>query len=214
MFPKNELTSHIVTTYNRWTFEKNVRPNDKVHSWVVSPFFCDGSLVMPGTIAGCHNPPHSPLPAEMQAQLPTLFFTKISRILWGSQGDDHPKNNLAKFGYILDMKVFFKKTIILYSWLSTRTYHKTLVIWIFIFLKSANFEPFFSMKNHFYRLKPKCWICANIQIWTWIVVEYGCKHILKLCRFQFPTWWVFGGCSFNQQLTTTYIWMLTSLHNF
>jgi hypothetical protein len=26
-------------------------------------------------------------------------------ILWSSQSDDHPKTNLAKFGYLLDMKV-------------------------------------------------------------------------------------------------------------
>ncbi len=29
----------------------------------------------------------------------------LLRILWCSQSDKHPKNNLAKFGYILNMKV-------------------------------------------------------------------------------------------------------------
>jgi len=29
----------------------------------------------------------------------------LLRILWCSQSGDHPENNLAKFGYILDMKI-------------------------------------------------------------------------------------------------------------
>jgi hypothetical protein len=29
----------------------------------------------------------------------------LLRILWCSQSDDRPENNLAKFGYILEMKV-------------------------------------------------------------------------------------------------------------
>jgi hypothetical protein len=40
-----------------------------------------------------------------------------------------PENNLAKFGYTLDMKVGGKKKIkkiLLYSWLPTGTYHKNL----------------------------------------------------------------------------------------
>jgi len=32
------------------------------------------------------------------------------RILWCSQSGDHPENNLAKFGYILDMKIGKRKT--------------------------------------------------------------------------------------------------------
>jgi hypothetical protein len=43
------------------------------------------------------------------------------------QSGDHSENNLAKFGYILDMKVGKKKErILLYSWLPTGTYHKNL----------------------------------------------------------------------------------------
>jgi hypothetical protein len=39
------------------------------------------------------------------------------------------QNNLAKCGYIPDMKVLIKKNrILLYSWLPTGTYHKNLVI--------------------------------------------------------------------------------------
>jgi hypothetical protein len=33
----------------------------------------------------------------------------LLRILRWSQSGNHPENDLAKFGYILDMKVFFSK---------------------------------------------------------------------------------------------------------
>jgi hypothetical protein len=33
----------------------------------------------------------------------------LKRILWCSQRDDRPENNLAKFGCILDMNFLFKK---------------------------------------------------------------------------------------------------------
>ncbi len=53
----------------------------------------------------------------------------LLRILCCNQSGDHPQNNLAKFGYILDMKVGENKIkIFLYSWLPTRTYHKNLAI--------------------------------------------------------------------------------------
>jgi hypothetical protein len=51
------------------------------------------------------------------------------RILWCSQSGNRSQNNLAKFGYTLDMEVGRKKKILLYSWLSTGTYHKNLAIW-------------------------------------------------------------------------------------
>jgi hypothetical protein len=34
----------------------------------------------------------------------------LLRILWCSQSGDHPEKNLAKFGYILDMKIGKRKT--------------------------------------------------------------------------------------------------------
>ncbi len=34
-------------------------------------------------------------------------------ILWCSQSDDHPKNNLAKFGYLLDMKIEKNQNLVL-----------------------------------------------------------------------------------------------------
>jgi hypothetical protein len=60
----------------------------------------------------------------------------------------HKKNNLAKFGYLLDVKVknilkyykyFFKKQnrILLYSWLPTEIYHKN---WAIAILKIKNFQ--------------------------------------------------------------------------
>jgi len=67
---------------------------------------------------------------------PTGF---VLRILWCSQSGDHPENNLAKFRYILDMEVGKKNRIPLYSWPHTGTYHKNLVIWNFLFLKSGEF---------------------------------------------------------------------------
>jgi hypothetical protein len=46
------------------------------------------------------------------------------------------KINLAKFGYIIDVKVVGEKKnrVFLYSWLPTRTYHKKLAFWVFFFL--------------------------------------------------------------------------------
>jgi hypothetical protein len=40
----------------------------------------------------------------------------LLRILWCSQSDDYSENNLAKFGYIIDMKVefFFKQNLSLF----------------------------------------------------------------------------------------------------
>jgi len=73
------------------------------------------------------------------------------------QSGDHSENNLAKFGYILDMKVGKKKRerILLYSWLPTRTYHKNLATGgEKKSLKSGKFAFFsFQMKNPLYRSK-------------------------------------------------------------
>jgi hypothetical protein len=50
-------------------------------------------------------------------------------ILWCSQSGDYSENNLAKFGYIIDMKVeFLRNRIFLFSWLPSGSYQKTLVI--------------------------------------------------------------------------------------
>jgi hypothetical protein len=50
-----------------------------------------------------------------------------------SQSGDHPENSLAKFKYILEMKVGKKRErerekILLYSWLPIGTYHNNLMI--------------------------------------------------------------------------------------
>jgi hypothetical protein len=45
-------------------------------------------------------------------------------ILWCHQSGNGIENNLAKFGYVIDMKVGKKNRILLYSWLPTGTYHK------------------------------------------------------------------------------------------
>jgi len=43
--------------------------------------------------------PHPPTPPENPPSRPTTFTTRVNEI------GDHPENNLAKFGYIPDMKV-------------------------------------------------------------------------------------------------------------
>ncbi len=42
--------------------------------------------------------------------------------------EDHPENNLAKFGYILDMELFLKNPSIFVGYL-TGTYYKNMAIW-------------------------------------------------------------------------------------
>jgi hypothetical protein len=51
----------------------------------------------------------------------------LLRILRFSQNGDHPENNLAKFGYIIDSKVGKKKTKKKKnrSWLPSESCHKT-----------------------------------------------------------------------------------------
>ncbi len=65
---------------------------------------------------------------------------------------NHLENNLAKFGYILNMKVENQNRILLCSWLPTSTYHQNL----------ANLGHFFSMKNPLYRLKSYFF---QVEIW-------------------------------------------------
>jgi hypothetical protein len=43
----------------------------------------------------------------------------LLRILWCNQSGNHPESNLAKFGYILDMKVEGKKNLNLSMLLAT-----------------------------------------------------------------------------------------------
>jgi len=88
-----------------------------------------------------------------------FFFLRIFFLCSSQSGDDYPENNLANFGYILDMKVgkINKIVILLYSWLSTGTYHKNLPIWgggKKINLKYlVNLGLFLCMKNPLYRSK-------------------------------------------------------------
>jgi hypothetical protein len=83
----------------------------------------------------------------------------LLRILWCIQNGDHPENNLAKFGYRLDMKVEKKNRILLCSWLRMRTYHKNLAIWIYFCSKSSEFGPNFPWKilcigrNHIFQFE-------------------------------------------------------------
>ncbi len=59
--------------------------------------------------------------------LSNITFFPVSksflRILWCSQSDDHPENNLAKLGYIYESK---RKEE---GWLPTGTYHQNPAVW-------------------------------------------------------------------------------------
>jgi hypothetical protein len=60
------------------------------------------------------------------------------------------KDDLARIGYILYMKIEKKKKtrIVLSSWLPTfGTYYKNLAVWILFFTKSGIIQAIFSMKN-------------------------------------------------------------------
>ncbi len=65
--------------------------------------------------------------------------------MWCNQSGNHWEENLAKFGYKLDMKVREKK-IIFGSWLPTRTYLLKYYNLDFFSLKSGQFGLFFSWK--------------------------------------------------------------------
>ncbi len=64
-----------------------------------------------------------------------------------SQSGDHLENNLAKFGYMLDMVVGKINKILSYSWLPTGTYYINMAIWNFFSLKCGIFGPFFFHKK-------------------------------------------------------------------
>jgi hypothetical protein len=76
----------------------------------------------------------------------------LLRILWCSESGNHPKNNFAIFGDIIDMKVE-KNRILLYFCVPTVSYHKTLAMWNFFSWKSGEYGPFFPMKDPLYRSK-------------------------------------------------------------
>ncbi len=72
---------------------------------------------------------------------------------WSIKVGNHPENNLAKFGYQVDMKVERKQNCSIF--LATYS-NLSLKIWwfgIFFPLKSVEFEPFFPMKTPLCRLK-------------------------------------------------------------
>ncbi|CAK9236404.1 unnamed protein product [Sphagnum troendelagicum] len=68
------------------------------------------------------------------------------------ESGNHPKNNFAIFGDIIDMKVE-KNRILLYFCVPTVSYHKTLAMWNFFSWKSGEYGPFFPMKDPLYRSK-------------------------------------------------------------
>ncbi len=81
----------------------------------------------------------------MEAQQPGF----LSGIWWCSQSGDHSKNNLAKFGYILDRKVERKKESL---YILGYLLELIIKIWQFGFfiLRSNKFGPFFPWIFFFY----------------------------------------------------------------
>ncbi len=112
-------------------------------SWLIGP----SQKKRFGSFALFHNKKFQTLHTPKQG----LFkgFCDVSKI------GDNPENNLAKFGYIPDMKAFFwKNRMLLYYWLPSGTYHKNLVILVLFccFSKSCEFGPF-SPWNHIFQVK-------------------------------------------------------------
>jgi len=86
------------------------------------------------------------------AQLTIILGIFFPPIFWYSWSDDNPRNDFARLGYMLDMKVGGKTRFLVYSWLPTGTYHQNLAIWIFFF-KIWQIQANFSMKNPLHNLK-------------------------------------------------------------
>jgi hypothetical protein len=79
------------------------------------------------------------------------FFPSI---LWCSWSGNDPKDDLARFGYILDMKTRKQTKILLYILLPTGTYCKNMMILDIFPLKSIEFGFIFSCvgQNHFFQV--------------------------------------------------------------
>jgi hypothetical protein len=91
------------------------------------------------------------------------------------------KNNLAKFGYIIE-----KIRFLLYSWLLSRSCHKTLAIWNFLNSKSVKCGPFFPWKvlctgqNHvfWFKILPVKETLFSTKYLAWFGgVHCGCGYI-------------------------------------
>jgi hypothetical protein len=95
----------------------------------------------------------------------------LLRISWCTQSGDHPENNLAKFGYIIDMKIAQNNKIFLYSWLPSGSYYKTLEIWNFFNSKSGKFGLFFF---------PWKVLCIS-QNQPWVALIQSCMSSMCLC---------------------------------
>jgi len=98
----------------------------------------------------------------------------LLRILCCTQSGNHPENNLAKFGYIIDMRIAKNDGIFLYSWLPSRSYRKTLEIWKFeIWQIFTTFSPWKILcigQNHILQVE----ICPKFVLWGLL------KHVWKL----------------------------------
>jgi hypothetical protein len=88
-----------------------------------------------------------------------------SRILWCSESGDYPENNLAKLGYILDMKVEKKqKAFYIFGYL------------LKLIIKKLGNLGHFSLKNPFYWLKS--------YFSSWFLAKFGVVEFI-LCTLCF-----------------------------
>ncbi len=95
-------------------------------------------------------------PFYMQLERVLLPEVSLQDFLWCSQSGDHSQNHLAKFGYMLDVKVEKRKGIVLYS--------LELIIKIWWFAKKTKK----SSKSGNFTTSPS--VCVPTQHWSkpWI----------------------------------------------
>ncbi len=79
-----------------------------------------------------------------------LYAGFLLRILWSGH---HSQNNLAKLGYILDMKVGKTREFFYILGFLLQLTHKNLTIWKKMPSKSGKFLAYFPLRNPLYRLK-------------------------------------------------------------
>jgi hypothetical protein len=123
----NSLHGLYTETYSEW------EAHCKKHSWLsrITPQSLSSLISGQKNRSVFHmskfRPNHTHLPSLGAVSILSIsvFFCPI---LWCSESDDHPLENLTKFGYKPDMKVGGNKRfrILLYSWLPTGMYNKIL----------------------------------------------------------------------------------------
>ncbi len=78
----------------------------------------------------------SGIPLTRQPATRSVFLA----IVYYSQIGDHPQEDLARFGYKLNMKLIFFKNILLLFWLPTWTMYRNLMFFLKFWLNSAHWK--------------------------------------------------------------------------